>query len=134
MGWTKGPLGCSTGGKGSPKEIHFFWVVHPTKLHKIMELRGIHSPKALCRHVGLTFCLWCGKEGQNKGTVANHLQMIHYHLGLICSQCIKYFTTSADAMQCHSQLCKLALAAVNDDNQEKESNSNDNGNDNFTFS
>ena len=76
--------------KGSPKCIHCFWVVPPTKLPKIMGLKGIHSPEVLCQHVGLSFCPWCGKEGQNEGTVVNHLQTSHYHLGLVCSQCLKY--------------------------------------------
>ena len=33
--------------KSSPKSIHFFWLVPPTKSPKIMGLKGIHSPKAL---------------------------------------------------------------------------------------
>ena len=33
--------------KASPKDIHFLRVVPPTKLTKIMGLRGIPSPKAL---------------------------------------------------------------------------------------
>ena len=122
--------------EGSPKDICLFWEVYPTDLPKIMGLQGIHSPKALCRQAGLTFCVQYGKEGQNKGTVANHLQMSHYHLGLICSWCLKYFTTSSDTMHCYSQLWKPALAGVNndDDNQEEESNSDDNGEDDFVFS
>ena len=63
-----------------------------------MGLKGIHSPKALQQQSGLTFCPWCGKEGQNKGTIVNHLQTTHYHLGLICVHCLDYFTTSTDAM------------------------------------
>ena len=101
--------------------IQSFWVVPPIESPKIMRLKGIHSPKALCRQVGLSFCPWCGKEGQNKSTVVNHLQTGHYHLGLICSQCLKYFTTSANTMCHHLQLCKLALAGINDDDQEEES-------------
>ena len=121
--------------KGSTKGIQIFQVVPPTKLPKIMRLNGIHSPKTLCRQTGLSFCLWCGKEGQNEGTVVNHLWMSHYHLGLICSQCLKYFTTSANAMHHLSQLCKLTLAGIDDNNdQEKESNSDDNSEDDFTFS
>ena len=47
----------------------------------------------------------------------------------------KVLTTSVDAMCHHSQLCKPALASVNDDNdQEEESNSDDNGEDDFAFS
>ena len=101
--------------KSFPKDIHFFWVVPPTKLPMIMGLKGIHSPKALRWHGGLSFCLWCGKEGQNEDMVVNQLQMSNYHLGLICSQCLESFTTSTNAVHCHLQLCKLALAGVDDD-------------------
>ena len=46
--------------------------------------------------------------------------MIHYHLGLIYSWCPKYFTTSANAMCHHLQLCKLASAVVDtDDNNQR---------------
>ena len=31
---------------------------------------------------------WCGKDGQNEGTVINHLRTVHYRLGLVCDQCI----------------------------------------------
>ena len=55
--------------KSSPKDIHFFWVVPPYELLKIMGLRGIHSPEALRCWGGLAFCPWCGKEGQNEGMV-----------------------------------------------------------------
>ena len=69
--------------------------------------------------------------------MVNHLQTSHYHLGLICSQCLNYYSTSTDAMHCHLQLCKPALAGVNDDDdddQEEESNFNDNSEDNFAIS
>ena len=58
------------------------------------------------------------KEGQNEGTVVNHLQTSHYHLGLICGQCLEYFTTSADTMCHHSQLCKPAPAGIDDDDDD----------------
>ena len=56
-------------------------------------------------------------------------------MGLICSQCLVYFTTSANAMCHHSQLCKLAPAGINDDdnNWEEESNIDDNGKDDDDF-
>ena len=57
--------------------------------------------------------------------MVNHLQMNHYHLALICSWCLKYFT-SANAMHLHLQLCKPTLAGIYDNDQE-ESNSDDNG-------
>ena len=122
--------------KGSPKGIQFFWMVPPTKSPKIVGLRRIHSPKALHRQVRLSFYLWCGKEGQNEGTVVNHLWTSHYHLGLVCSQCLKHFTTSVNAMCCHLQLCKPSAVGINNDNddQEEESDTNDDGEDNFVFS
>ena len=33
--------------KASPKDIHFFWIILPTELQKIMGLKGIHSSEAL---------------------------------------------------------------------------------------
>ena len=109
--------------KSSPKDICFFRVMLPTISPKIMGLRRIHSLEALHQWSGLSFCLWCGKEGQNEGTLVNHLHTSHYHLGLICSCCIEYFTTSTDTMCQHSQLCKLA--PVNDDDNDWEEESND---------
>ena len=49
---------------------------------------GIHDPDALCYFNGLTHCPWCGKVGHNVGTVVNHLQMVHYRLGLVCNKCL----------------------------------------------
>ena len=119
--------------KSSPKDIYFFQVVPPTEL--LMGLKRIHSLKALKWQSDLSFCLWCGKEGQNEGLVVNHLWMSHYDLGLICSWCLEYFTTSTDTMCNHSQLCKLALASINDDddNQEEEPNIDDNRKDDDDF-
>ena len=77
--------------------------------------------------MGFSFCPWYGKEGQNKGTVVNHLQTRHYHLGLICSHCTEYFTRSTNAMCWHSQLYKPALAGINNnDDWEEESDNYDN--------
>ena len=106
--------------KPSPKDIHFFRVVSPTETPKIMGLKWIHSPKALQQHSRLTFCPWCRKEGQNKGMVVNHLQTMHYHLGLICACCLDYFTTSADAMHWHTQLFKSTAAGDDDDREESQ--------------
>ena len=104
--------------KSSPKDIHIFWVVPPTESPKIMDLRGIHSPKALRQQGGQSFCPWHGKEGQNESTVVNHLCTSHYHFSLICSQCLEHFTTSIIVMHHHLQLCKLALASINDDDDD----------------
>ena len=67
--------------------------------------------------------------------MVSHLQMSHYHLGLICGQCLEYFTTSANAMYHHSQLCKPIVTSVNDNDNdwEEESNIDDNGEDDNDF-
>ena len=75
-----------------------------------MGLEGIHLPKVLQWQSSLTFCLRCRKEGKNEGTVVNHLQTMHYHLGLICTHCLNYFMMSADAMW-------QSMVAGNDDNR-----------------
>ena len=99
-------------------DIHFFSVVAPTDLLKIMGLKGIHSPKTFQWQSGLAFCLWCGKECQNEGTIVNHLWIMHDHLGLSCACCLEYFTTSADALCWHAQLCEPMASSDNDDDRE----------------
>ena len=86
----------------SPKGLKFLHVVPPSESPKVMELVGIHDPDALCHFNGLTHCPWCGKEGQNEGTVINHLQMVHYRLGLECNKCNNCPSTSLDTLHCHS--------------------------------
>ena len=66
-----------------------------------MGLVGIHDLDALCCFNGMTHCPWCGKEGQNEGTVINHLWMVHYRLGLVCNKCYNYLSTSSDTLHCH---------------------------------
>ena len=56
-----------------PKGLKFLCVVPPSESPKVMGLMGIHDPDALCHFSGLTHCPWCGKEGQNDGTMVNHL-------------------------------------------------------------
>ena len=72
-----------------------------------MGLKGIHSPEALKYQSGLSFCPWCRKEGQNEGTMVNHLCTGHYCLRLVCEQCLQHFMTSSGRMSCHSQNCKF---------------------------
>ena len=84
--------------------------------------KGNPFPKALRWQSGLS-CAWCRKEGQNEGMVVNNLWMSHYHLGLICGQCLEYFTTSTDTMCHHLQLCQPALASINNDNDDQEEES-----------
>ena len=70
-----------------PKGLKFFGPVSPSESPKVMGLTGIHHPNVLhCFH-GITHCQWCGKEGQNEGTIIHHLQMTHYKLGLVCKKC-----------------------------------------------
>ena len=56
-----------------PKGLKFIRAVSPSKSLKVMDLAGIHDLDALCHFYRVTHCTWCGKEGQNQGTVVNHL-------------------------------------------------------------
>ena len=86
-----------------PKGLKFHHVVPPSESPKVMGLVGIHYPDALCHFSSMTHCPWCGKEGQNKGTVVNHLQTVHYRLGLVCNKCNNCPSTSMDTICCHGQ-------------------------------
>ena len=66
------------------KGLKFFHPVSPSEYPKVMGLTNIHHPDALHCFNGVTHFPWCGKEGQNEGTVVNHLQTAHYKLGLVC--------------------------------------------------
>ena len=81
-----------------PKGLRFLRAVSTKESPKEMGLKGIHDPEALRHFVGYTYCPWCGKSGQNKGTVVNHLRTVHYKLGLICDQCFGYPTTKVDTL------------------------------------
>ena len=87
------------------------WRAEASKLHpavptptlespKVIGLVGIHDPDALWHFAGFTYCPWCGKEGQNEGTVVNHLRTTHYRLGLVCDKCHSCLTTTCDTL-CH---------------------------------
>ena len=56
-----------------PKGLKFIHAVPSSESPKVMGLMGIHDPDALCHFSGITYCPWCRKEGQNEGTVVNHL-------------------------------------------------------------
>ena len=84
-----------------PKGIKFFRVVSPSKSPKVMGLIGIHHLDALCCFNGLTHCPWCRKEGQNKGTIVNHLQTMHYKLGLMCEKCFGCLSITSEAIYTH---------------------------------
>ena len=84
-----------------PKGLKFLHVVLPSESPKVRGLVRIHNPDALCHFNGLTHCPWHGKGGQNKGTVVNHLQMVHYRLGLECNKCNNCPSTSSDTLHHH---------------------------------
>ena len=85
-----------------PKGLKFLHMVPPSKSPKVVGLVGIHDPDALCCFSGITHCPWCGKEGQNEGTMVNHLRTVHYRLGLVCDRCHDYPSTMSDTLHCHS--------------------------------
>ena len=86
-----------------PKGLKFFCTVSPLESPKVMGLTVIHHPDALHHFNGVTHCPWCGKEGQNEGTVVNHLQMMHYKLGLVCEKCFHCPSVTSEAIQHHGQ-------------------------------
>ena len=61
-----------------PKGLKFLQAVPPSESPKVMVLMGIHESDALCQFSHVTYCPWCSKEGQNEGTVVNHLWTTHY--------------------------------------------------------
>ena len=76
------------------------------------------------RH-GLSYCPRCGKEGQNEGTMVNHLHTIHYCLGLACTLCLAFFTTSADTMRKHGVHCKASHTKNQEEEETSEGGNND---------
>ena len=88
-----------------PKDLRFLRAVPANESPKVMGLKGTHDPDALQQFAGFTYCPWCGKEGQNEGTMANHLRTTHYRLGLVCDQCFGCPTVMSDTLcwhGCHS--------------------------------
>ena len=95
-----------------PKGLRFLRVVPATKSLKVMGLMGIHDPDALWCYTGYTYWPWCGKEGQNEGTVVNHLRTTHYRLGLVCNQCFGCPTVMSDSLCQHGhQNCQRYCVA-----------------------
>ena len=86
-----------------PKGLKFFRVVSPSEPPKVMELMGIHNLDALCHFNGLNHCPWCRKEGHNEGTIVNHLQTVHYKLGLVCEKCFSCPPITLKAIHHHGQ-------------------------------
>ena len=84
-----------------PKGLKFLRVVSTKESLKVMGLKGIHDSKALQHFAGFTYCPWCGKDGQNEGTIVNHLRTAHYKLGLVCDLCFGCPTRMADTLHQH---------------------------------
>ena len=63
-----------------------------------MGLMGSHDPEALHHFSSVTYCPWCRKEGQNEGTVVNHIWTTHYRLGLVCDRCYGCPSTISDTL------------------------------------
>ena len=90
--------------QSQPKGLKFLRAVSTKESPKVMGLKGIHDPEALWHFAGYTYCPWCGKYGQNKGTIINHLRTVHYKLGLICNQCFGCPTTTLDTLHRHGHV------------------------------
>ena len=86
-----------------PKGLKFIRVVSPLESPKVMGLMDIHDLDALCCFNRVTHSPWCRKEGQNEGTIINHLQTVHYRLGLVCKKCFGCLSTSSEAICHHGQ-------------------------------
>ena len=84
-----------------PKGLRFLRVVPTSESPKVMGLMGIHNPDALWHYAGYTYCPWCRKEGQNEGTVVNHLRTTHYRLGLVCDKCFGCPSVMSDSLCQH---------------------------------
>ena len=86
-----------------PKGLKFLNVVPPSESPKVMGLVEIHHLDTLHCFSGITHCPWCGKEGQNEGTMVNHLWTVHYRLGLVCNKCHDCPSTMGNTLHCHGQ-------------------------------
>ena len=85
------------------KGLKFFCAVSPSEYSKVMGLTGIHHPNALHHFNGVTHCPWCEKEGQNEGTIINHLRMVLYKMGLVCKRCFGCPLVTSEAIWHHGQ-------------------------------
>ena len=92
--------------KLSLKGLWFFCSVSPSELPKVMGLKGFIIQMPFARS---TFCPVCGMEGQNEGTVVNHMQTMHYKPGLVCGRCLHFPLITSEAIQHHGQGCKQPM-------------------------
>ena len=87
-----------------PKGLKFLQAIPPSESPKVIGLMGIHDPDSLCWFSSVTYCPWCGKEGQNEGMVVNHLWTTHYRLGLVCDRWYGCLTTMSNTLCHHGRL------------------------------
>ena len=88
-----------------PKDLRFLRVIPTMESPKVTGIKEIHDSDALWWFRGYTYYPWCGKEGQNEGTMVNHLRTTHYRLGLVCDWCFGSPTVMLDTLcqhRCHS--------------------------------
>ena len=90
--------------QSQPKGLRFLRVVSTKESLKEMGLKGIHDPEALWWFSRFTYCPWCGKLGQNEGTIVNHLRTTHYKLGLICDRYYGCPTMMSDTLHRHGHI------------------------------
>ena len=90
--------------QSQPKGLKFLRAVSAKESPKEMGLKGIHDPEALWHFSRYTYCPWCGKSGQNEGTIVNHLRTTHYKLGLICDRCFGCPTMMSDTLCRHGHI------------------------------
>ena len=83
------------------KGLRFLRAVPTLESPKVMGLMGIHDPDAQWHYAGYTYCPWCEKEGQNEGTLVNHLRTTHYRLGLVSNWCFGCPLVMSDSLCQH---------------------------------
>ena len=108
--------GLLTGWQGLPQKTSTFSGSSCPRVTKDHGPQGhpFHQGPVMMRWPVLLPLVW-QRGHQNEGTVVNHLQSTHYHLGLICSCCLDYFTTSAEdhvLPQCPCLQTQLTASAM----------------------
>ena len=86
-----------------PKGLKFLCMVSLQNLLRLWNWQGYMTWMPFAAFGGIPYCPWYRKVGQNKGTVVNHLQTVHYRLSLVCSRCHDCPSTTSDTLHCHSQ-------------------------------
>ena len=123
--WQKDLHTANHAAKTLQKNIQFFCLVSLSASLSIMRLEGIHSSEALHLRHGLSYSPWCGKGWQNEGRMVNHLHTIHYCLGLACTLCLAFFTSSVDTMRKHGVHCKASHTKNQEEEETSEGGNND---------